>query len=99
MLAFYVFPFSSLLACRFGDKAPEQEGFWSYVRKRPEGAILALLRHKQTGNIILAGLSCPLCQVSTNLAQHVHPVLHNTSRACSFHDGLGQTGPTVTTIR
>lgn len=59
--------------CRFGDNAPGAQGFCEYVRARPEGAILALLLHKQTGKVILAGVhatrasllyAASLCSVS-----------------------------------
>ena len=42
-------------AYRFGDNAPGGEGFCKYVRARQEGAILTLLRHRETGTLILAG--------------------------------------------
>lgn len=52
-----------IYAFRFGDSAPGGQGFCQYVRARQEGAILTLLRHKQSGTVILAGLHSPLTQL------------------------------------
>ena len=64
----------ALVACRFGDNAPGAEGFCKYVRARQEGAILTLLRHKQTNRVILAGelvIICPMCWLACGTASAV----------------------------
>ena len=43
------------VAYRLGDHVPGSGPFWDEVQRRGEGPILALLKHKPTGRIILAG--------------------------------------------
>ena len=43
------------MLCRLGDHVPGSGPFWGEVQRRGEGPILALLKHKPTGKIILAG--------------------------------------------
>ena len=42
--------------CRLGDCVTGSGPFWQQVQQRGEGPVLALLKHRDTGKVILAGM-------------------------------------------
>ena len=51
-----VYGYNECMVCdRLGDHVPGNSAFWQDVQRRGDGPVLALLKHKPSGKVILAG--------------------------------------------